>query len=165
MELVVRRAESGDYAALCRLLEGVDRLHRERLPHVFRAPEGPARSREYIEGLLQDAQALVLLAEADGEAAGCLVALLRARPPLPIFVPGQTVLVDALAVDPAWQRRGIGRALMAGADAWAAENGADVVELNVHEFNGGAVAFYQALGYQTVMRRMARDTRRITRRT
>ncbi|HOQ99329.1 MAG TPA: GNAT family N-acetyltransferase [Anaerolineae bacterium] len=153
---VVRRARSEDYTALCGLLDEVDRLHRERLPAIFRVPTGPARSPAYIEELLRDPQALVLLAELDGRAAGCVVALLRSRPPLPFFVPASIVIVDSLAVDPAHRRLGIGRALLAEVDAWARQNGASSVELNVYEFNEDAIAFYRALGYETLMRRMER---------
>ncbi len=154
----IRRARSEDYAALCSLLDDVDRLHRERLPHIFHIAAGPARSRAYVEELLCDPQALVLLAEVDGRAVGCLVALLRSRPALPLFVPGSMVVVDSLAVDAAYRRQGLGRALLAEAEAWARENGASSVELNVYEFNEGAIAFYRELGYQTLSRRMERRT-------
>lgn len=155
--IIIRRAESGDYEALCQILDGVDRLHRDRLPHIFRAPEGPARSREYVEGLLQDGQTLVLLAQVAGRPAGCLVAFLRPRPPVPVLVPGLVLTISDLAVEPAYQRQGVGRALMAEAEAWGVAQGADSLELNVYEFNEGAIAFYRALGYETLMRRMVRE--------
>ncbi len=159
MEIAVGRARGDDYEALCRLLEGVDHLHRERLPHLFQATPGPARSREYIEGLLANPQALVLVAEAGGDPVGCLLAELRASPPIPIFVPRLTAVIDTLVVASGWRRQGVGRALMEAAHAWAREHGADDLELTVYEFNEGASAFYQALGYEVQLRRL---TRRVT---
>jgi len=158
LQTTIRRAAGEDYVALCSLFGIVDALHRARLPHMFQAPAGPARPREYMEALLADAQTAVFLAEAGGRAVGCLVAMLRPRPPLPIFVPGQTAIIDTLVVDPTCRRQGIGRALMAAAEAWAEEQGAASLELNVYEFNEDAIAFYRALGYETLMRRMVRGT-------
>jgi GNAT superfamily N-acetyltransferase len=54
----------------------------------------------------------------------------------------------------AWRRRGVGRAILDGARAWAKANNAAYVEIAVHEFNQGAIRFYEALGYRTSTRRL-----------
>jgi GNAT superfamily N-acetyltransferase len=59
-------------------------------------------------------------------------------------------------VPEAWQGRGAGRALMNAAEAWAREHGAERLHLNVWEFNEGAIAFYERLGYVTFSRNMWR---------
>ena len=43
---------------------------------------------------------------------------------------------------------------MREARAWAVQQGIAAMELGVHEFNAGAIAFYEALGFRTVTRRM-----------
>jgi ribosomal protein S18 acetylase RimI-like enzyme len=45
---------------------------------------------------------------------------------------------------------------MAAAERWARARGAEEVWLDVWEFNGTAIGFYEALGYETVSRRMRR---------
>jgi len=52
-----------------------------------------------------------------------------------------------LAVDPACRRRGIGRALVAAAEAWLGARGAPKVQLMVRDGNGVAAGFWRALGY------------------
>ncbi len=72
-------------------------------------------------------------------------------------MPRRRAFVDSLAVGQEFRRHGIGRALMDQAHAWAIAKGAADVELNVYEFNQPALAFYQALGYETSTRRMVRS--------
>jgi ribosomal protein S18 acetylase RimI-like enzyme len=52
-----------------------------------------------------------------------------------------------LAVAPARQREGIGRALMTAAEAWLRERDAPKIQLMVRADNADAVSFYQAIDY------------------
>ncbi len=54
-----------------------------------------------------------------------------------------------LAVSPTHRRSGLGRALMAAAEAWLRARGAPKLQLMVREANEGALAFYAALGFET----------------
>jgi len=56
----------------------------------------------------------------------------------------------------AYRRRGIGRALVRAAEDWAAQRGITVLQLNVYEFNDAAARLYEAEGFETVYRGMAR---------
>jgi ribosomal protein S18 acetylase RimI-like enzyme len=51
-----------------------------------------------------------------------------------------------LAVAPDRQRGGLGRALMAAAEAWLRARGVPKVQLMVREGNAAALGFYEALG-------------------
>ena len=53
-----------------------------------------------------------------------------------------------LAVAPDRQRSGLGRALMAAAEAWLRQRGAPKLQLMVREGNAEALAFYAALGLE-----------------
>jgi len=53
-----------------------------------------------------------------------------------------------LAVAPAQQRAGLGRALMAAAEDWLRARGAPKIQLMVREDNHAALGFYQALGLE-----------------
>jgi ribosomal protein S18 acetylase RimI-like enzyme len=55
--------------------------------------------------------------------------------------------VNYLAVDPAFQRRGIAAALMAAGEGLLRDLGCPKVNLQVRSGNASAVAFYGALGY------------------
>jgi len=52
-----------------------------------------------------------------------------------------------LAVEPDAQRGGVGRAMMAAAEAWLRARGAPKLLLMVREDNAKVTAFYQSLGY------------------
>ena len=62
-----------------------------------------------------------------------------------------------LAVSPAAQRHGLGRAMMGAAEAWLSDRGVPKLNLMVRADNAAAVDFYAALGYErdavTVMSR------------
>jgi len=60
--------------------------------------------------------------------------------------------VHAVAVLPAFRRRGVGRALVLRAAAWAAGRGAGWIALAVVQGNAGARALYTSLGFEVVGR-------------
>ena len=53
-----------------------------------------------------------------------------------------------VATDPTQQRRGLGRVMMAAAEAWLTERGMPKVQLMVRTENLAATGFYEALGYE-----------------
>lgn len=53
-----------------------------------------------------------------------------------------------LAVDPALRRSGLGRALMAAAEAWLRARGCPKIQLMVRDDNEAALGFYLALGLE-----------------
>lgn len=53
-----------------------------------------------------------------------------------------------LAVSPGARRGGLGRALMAAAEAWLRERGAPKIQLMVRGSNADALGFYEALGLE-----------------
>ena len=105
--------------------------------------------------LLADEDSAIWVAELQNELVGLLTAEIRTAPAYAIFVQRSWVLIEDLVVRAAHRRRGIGRALMETAHSWAVQRGASDVQLTVWEFNDGARAFYEALGYRTVSRSMS----------
>lgn len=61
--------------------------------------------------------------------------------------PARAWYVDALAVDPAWRRRGIATALLTDADAQARADGWPTIALDAEIDNLGAQALYAAAGF------------------
>lgn len=150
----IREATPADYEALCALFQEADAQHREHLPHLFRPPPGPARDREHVLGLISAESAALLVAEDGGELVGLVNVWVRETPDIPILVPHRFAVVDDLVVRSSHRRRGIGRALLERAHGWARAQGAVRIQLTVYEFNEEAMAFYRALGYQPLLRRL-----------
>jgi ribosomal protein S18 acetylase RimI-like enzyme len=156
MDVHIREAAASDFDGLCTLFDEVDSLHQVNLPHLFQKPPGPVRDRGYVRGLIADEGVGLLVAQVDGELAGLVCVMIREPPDVPLFVPRRYAVVDNLVVTTPLRRRGIGRALMDRAQQWAAEQGADSVELTVWAFNEEALAFYRGLGFDTASRTMAK---------
>lgn len=119
-----------------------------RATHDFLAPgdlEFYSRlvRREYLPGA-----ALTVARDADGAPLGFMGLTTEegAPPAAPGCAPGCALcIIDALFVDPACHRRGVGRALVAHALAQAGPGGRLLVDVN--EQNPGARRFYAALGF------------------
>lgn len=168
MTITIREATLLDYEALCGLFEEVDRAHREALPDLFQEAPGPPRDFVYVRALITDSDYAVIVAEDQDVAlehgaetlVGCLVAMLRTSPDVPILVPVRYAMVDTLVVAQAYRGLGVGRKLMERAERWAHARGIPRIELNVFEFNEEARIFYEALGYTTLSRRMVKHLSR-----
>lgn len=157
MDFQIRKARLEDYGALCQLFDQIDELHRSSLPHIFRKPAGPPREREYFQGLLEDPDIRFLLADSEFGPVGFVHGALRETPSFELLVPARFVVVDSIVVHHRFQGQGIGRKLMTAVEEWAAQAGADYMELNVFEFNTAAKAFYKNLNYETLSSKMRKS--------
>lgn len=156
MEFSIREANPEDYEGLCEVFAELDTFHREALPHVFREPDGPARTKEYISDIIADENTALFVAESEDGIIGLVHILLREAPDIPILMPRRYAMISDLAVKKGFRRSGVGRALMESAHQWARDNGVTQVELGVWEFNKAAMTFYEKLGYRSARRRMWR---------
>ena len=68
---------------------------------------------------------------------------------------GTLAYLQRVAVDPAWQGRGIGRSLVRTAGAWAEAQGASALLLNTPEGNASAAGLYASEGFRTITRDLA----------
>lgn len=85
-----------------------------------------------------------MVAEAAGRVAGLVHVYAR-----PALENPTEAIVQALVVESEDRRGGVGRALMAAAEAWAVARGVRSLALSSNIARSGAHAFYHALGYRT----------------
>jgi ribosomal protein S18 acetylase RimI-like enzyme len=85
----------------------------------------------------------VLVAEIDGAIAGYV----RLGRVFPIAASEHVLMISGLAVDPAFQRRGVGRSLMEAAVREARARGARRLTLRVLAHNESAVRLYESVGF------------------
>jgi RimJ/RimL family protein N-acetyltransferase len=139
--LVVRHAEPRDASALAELAEAV-----ASEPEAWLIAEGGWRSageeRRYLRAIRRSPHAAVFVAEDGDELVGRLSI---SRDPHPA---SRHVADLGLLVAKAHRRRGIGRALLAAAEDWAAAAGIVKLELHVFPHNEPAIALYRAVGYE-----------------
>jgi len=136
----IRRAEASDAAALCRLAEDIGREPGGWLltTEMWRAV---GEERRYLRAARRHADAAVYVVDDDGEIVGRLS---LARDPHPA---SRHVADLGLMVAVGHRRRGIGRALLEQAVAWARVSGVRKLELHVFPWNRPAIALYESFGF------------------
>jgi len=127
--VVVRRAEVEDLEGVLRLEQGTSEA-----PHW-----DEAQYRVMLQDAGQDVLRRVLFVAVDGKrvvgfAAGAVVV--------------EEAELESVAVDDAWRRWGVGRALSEAVFGWAGTQGAKRVRLEVRAANEAAHALYLGLGFE-----------------
>jgi len=155
--LRIRRGHLADHLALCELWAQVDAFHAEIRPDFFGPGADPARSRLYLDRILQDANQELLVAVRGDAVVGLIHLQLYDTPRSPVFAERRRAHVEDLVVEQTARRQGVGRALLRAGEDWARRNHAEQVVLTVWRGNEGAADFYNAFGYQPVSQVLARD--------
>ncbi len=133
-ELNLRRAGPADAAAIKLLAE---RAYAKWVPVLGRPPA--PMSADYAV-MLEDHR--IDLHEVDGALAGSIATRLA----------DGFLFIESLAVDPDWQGRGLGRALLGHAEELAREAGKAEIQLLTNAKMAANVTYYQGLGYDVFER-------------
>ena len=114
---------------------------RALLNHAYRGGEG---ERLEVEEWRQSVQS-----DAEFDPELCLVAIdVCSETLVGVIQAWTTGFIKDLAVDDAWRTQGVGAALVAGIGERLAARGLEEISLKVVPGNLGAIAFYEALGFQ-----------------
>lgn len=150
MELVIENATPDDAAAVAdiRVRAAEDLTERHGAGHW----SSLATERSVLSGMKTSR---VLVARLEGRVVGTLS--LQTRKPWAIdtsyFPPARHPwYLTNMAVDPADQRNGVGRALLEHAHALVIEWGGDAIRLDAYDSPAGAGEFYERCGYTEVGR-------------
>ena len=151
--LTIRFADEADLDRVNVLRKQVSDLHVAGLPDVFK-PGFPDELRDFLYVIRDDPQKEILVCEREGQI--CAFAVLHAvqRPENPFKFEQKLLDIDEFGVDENCRRQGIASAMIAWIRDWAREQGFQRLELNMWEFNRGALAFYEAAGFSTYRRYM-----------
>ena len=137
----VRRAVPGDAAALVALAEEVG-SEEGRWILAAETWRSVGDERRYLRTVQRHPNAAVFVAEEDGRIAARLSI---SRDPHPS---SRHVADLGLMVATDYRRRGIGRALLEEAVAWARAFGVRKIELHVFPWNEPALALYESYGFE-----------------
>ncbi len=111
--------------------------------HLLGNRATPENIRQVWEQMAGDPAYETLVYEADG----CPVGFVTGVRVLAVGLPRGYLKINGLAVLPAYQGRGIGRALMEAMEQWGKEQGLSHVLLNSGVKREAAHGFYRHLGY------------------
>ena len=149
----VRLAREEDLEQVNVLRKEVNDLHVAGKPEVFK-PGFCGELRDFIHVIMEDPNKEVVVAEADGKIRGFAILNHIVRPENPYMYERNFLDIDEFGVDGTCRRQGIASAMIRFIRDYAKEKGYGRLELNMWEFNRGALAFYETAGFKTFRRYM-----------
>ena len=141
MSFLVRPAEPSDAEELARLGKAVGSEAEGWLISVD-GWRSAGDERRYLRAIRRYPHAAVFVAEAEGVVVARL-SLARDQHPASSHVADLGLMVAK-----EWRRRGVGRALLDAAVAWARAVGVRKLELHVFPWNEPAIRLYEAFGFE-----------------
>lgn len=149
----IRYATEADLPRVNELRGQVSELHAAGKPEMFRAGFGE-ELQQHLYTLFSQEDHAVLVAQTEMGIVGFACVKFVDRPETPYRRAERYLDVDEFGVDERCRRQGIGRALFGAIRELAREHGLNRIELNMWEFNEGALKFYEAIGFSTYRRYM-----------
>ena len=144
----LRKATPNDALLLSGLARDVQNLHAQSHPDVFKMPDSDDFAISFFEEMLVDAAVAVFIAEEEGNALGYTLCRLIERPDTPFTFAARYLLVDQISVRPTARGQGAGAALIKQVEILARELDVKRIQLDSWEFNAGAHAFFERMGFQ-----------------
>ncbi len=148
-----RRATQSDYPDMLSIFIELEKQHVEGVPDFFRTMSHEERVKEF-DSAMADEHAVLMVAERGTEVLGYILLKIKEPEVGSMLRPRRFVKISYLCVARRFYRSGAGTALLAAAEDWAAERRIEAIDLNVWDFNRGATAFYEKMGFKTVSCRM-----------
>ncbi len=143
MNIQIRKAVSGDYDAVEKIMKQVQQLHIDLRPDIF-CPVDTVLSRDEYEEEVQ--RECCFVAEIDGLVIG-LASILYRHVNVPHMVKRDVLFIETLAVDSSYRRLGVGKALLNYLIELKKEKNMDGLELQVNARNMNALKMYEACGF------------------
>ena len=146
-KFAIRAALESDYDDIHQLFELAERRNNLLLPHIYKYPERPVRTLEYLQKAISTAGSTLLVAEAAGQLVGMVRAAAFSGPSLPPTGVGQ---VGYLFVIEPLRRLGVGTSLLNRAHRWILESEVTRVDAEVLRSDDGAFSFFVGHGYREI---------------
>jgi ribosomal protein S18 acetylase RimI-like enzyme len=135
-EILIRHARTQDIETLAALLEELFQIEKDFIPDA-------AHQRSGLYKLLEEAQAVILVAESRGEVIGmCTVQTV-----ISTAEGGLAGILEDMIVAASARRQGIARALVKAAEEWAQERGLTRLQLLAESENETALRCYSSTGW------------------
>lgn len=158
----IRPAHRQDLPALCRLYHELHRFTFQGAPDRLRAVNefdyfGPSWLSLTQAKLIDAINIAIWVAEVNGAVVGLAEVYLREDEKEAQHTAYRFGYLQSLVVSQMWRGRGIGRQLLAAAEAWSRSQGATELRLESWEFDQGPLGFYERQGYRTLRRTLVRQ--------
>ncbi|MER2170385.1 MAG: GNAT family N-acetyltransferase [Psychrobacillus psychrodurans] len=154
MEILIESATLDDFNEINLLFKEGHDEHSLALPNIFRQVD-QVMPDEYFHSLLTNPSSEILIARLANEVVGFAVVEVKEAPLFDSLTPRKFAYINDFGVASKHNRKGIGKRIFQACLDWAKSHEATTLELNVWEFNHGAISFYESLGMETVSRKMS----------
>ncbi len=149
----IRQATSNDVSQIIPLLDGINKIHIEKRPDVFKNKTNE-EIKNNLEEMMLDENNIILLAEDNQIIKGILICKVKEIENHINLKNAKVLWINEIGIKQEYRRNGIGSALIQRAKEIAKENNCVRLELNCWEFNENAIKFYKNLGLTTQRRVM-----------
>ena len=149
--MTVRFAKETELERVNELRKQVNELHAAGRPDIFK-PGFSKELQDHVFAIWNDPDQKIVVAERDGVLCGVAVLHHIRKPENPFMYERDFLDIDEFCVDEAYRRTGVATELIAFIRLYAKSEGFDRIELNMWEFNGDALAFYEAVGFTSYRR-------------
>lgn len=150
---MIRYAKREDLSRVNELRRQVNDLHVEGRPDIFK-PGFNQELQDFLYKIFESDNMDVIVAERGGVICGFACVQYVDKPEGPYSYCRRFYNVDEFCVDAAFRRQGVATEMFDFIKQEAKAKGFERVELNMWEFNEGALAFYESVGFATYRRNM-----------
>lgn len=150
---MVRFAKEEELERINEIRKMVNDVHVDGRPDIFKGGF-EENLRDYIYEIWKAENKDIIVAERDGAICGFACIQIVDKPENPFMNARRYVDVDEFGVDEKFRRQGVATEMIEFIREDAGKRGINRVELNMWEFNEGALAFYESVGFRTYRRYM-----------
>jgi GNAT superfamily N-acetyltransferase len=151
--LIIRYAEKEELESVNKIRKQVNEVHVIRRSDVFRE-DGWQFIEPFIYKRFDEDNSNVIVADIDGEIVGFAVIQYIEKTESPFGKERKYLHIEEFGVDEKHRRKGIATAIINFVKEDAKKHGFIRIELDMWEFNDGAMAFYESVGFNTFRRYM-----------
>jgi ribosomal protein S18 acetylase RimI-like enzyme len=145
-EIEYRQAIENDIPKIVELWKELIDFHKIRDSFFSRSKEAPKNFGKFIAENLRKDDAIVYVAEKDGEVIGHILATIQNYPP--VFKTKRYGLVNDLAVSSGYRRLGIGQHLLALVKDWFVNKDIRRIEIEVATANEVSISFWGKMNFK-----------------
>lgn len=156
MDFEIRYAALSDLPQVNILRKQVNDLHAHGRPDIFRNDFCDAMQKRLYDQFAAEDSDVIVAVQGETVCGFAMVEYIQ-RPESPYCHPRRFYRVEEFGVDAAFRRQGIATALIVFCREEARKKGFRRMELDMWEFNEGALKFYESVGFSTYRRYMEQD--------
>lgn len=153
MSISVRYAKREELERVNELREKVFKIHANGIKDIFRK-DFCDEFKNYVYEQYDAEDADVLVAVADDKICGFAIVLYFDKPRSACYFPKRFYHIDKFGVDENFRQMGVASEMISFMREDASRRGFHKIELDMWEFNSGALKFYENAGFKTYRRIM-----------